>query len=229
MKAATGKERTATSTAEAPLPQPEDGDNDDEDDVITPSPELKEERKAICKSHKEAHSGNKPTGTKLKTMAELDAEEKRAAERKKDESQGVGKAEAILEQRLAEETHDAYYLDINKEYEKSFDKERYAEQCFRLRADKPYKNFTERFNYFLWQRERKITNESYDAQLNKEMRINKNCGFQQQFKELYDPLSPAPHPESPRAAHAPDLERRRPADMARETRDGFHERAARRR
>lgn len=57
-------------------------------------------------------------------MAELKAEAKKAAWRKEYESQGVGKAEVVHDQRLIEETHDAYYFDIYKAYELSLDNER---------------------------------------------------------------------------------------------------------
>lgn len=172
MQAATVKDPNATSTSETPLPQHEEGDDDD-DDFVSPHPLLNEAHTTKGAAHKEAHSDNKPTGAKLKTMAEFDAEAKGAAGRKKYESQSVGKSNFIREQRLSEEAHDAYYFDIDEEHKKILDEERYAKHCLRLRADYSDKDFIERILALLQKRDWKISNEACEAQLNKELGIKK--------------------------------------------------------
>lgn len=142
MKATTGKDMNVTSTTETPLPQNEE--DDDDEDVVTSCPILEEARTTKSASHMKARSGKKPTVTKSKTMPELDAEAKRAAARKKDESQGVRKTEAIRKQRLAEEAHDTYLFDDDEEYEKYLYKERFAEHFFQLRAGYPEKELMEK-------------------------------------------------------------------------------------
>lgn len=72
-------------------------------------------------------------------MKVLDAEAKRNHSRREYESQGIGKSESIRQKRLAEPKHGACY-DID-EYENSLDKERFGEQCFRLRGGYPNTDF----------------------------------------------------------------------------------------
>lgn len=93
-------------TAEASLPLNED--NDDGPDAVTPRRGPTEAQTSPSASHREALSGKEPSGRTLKTVAELDKEATELSAKKEYEIYGMGKAEAVGEQRRTEEQQKAF-------------------------------------------------------------------------------------------------------------------------
>lgn len=83
-----------------------------------------------------------------------------------------------------------YHVDKDDEYENRLNKKRFDEQVFLLRDGNPDKDYVERILVLLWKRDWKLSNEVYDAQLNKEFRIKKRYELEQQLKKLDNPPTP---------------------------------------
>lgn len=114
IKTAGDQDTQDTFTAETSLPEP----------AIEETPRRLEETRAEDNaSHKESRSAKKASTPTWRKIEELDTEAKRSQARREYESQSIGKADAISEQRLVEEEHDAYYGD--DEYENRLDKEKF--------------------------------------------------------------------------------------------------------
>lgn len=73
-------------------------------------------------SHKKAHIGKSKIGRKLKRMAKLDAEARKASPKKKYESYGVKNFKVIRDQLFAEEQNKAYFLDSEEKEDELFEK-----------------------------------------------------------------------------------------------------------
>lgn len=102
------------------------------------------------------------------------------------------KAEEIRKQRRFEEKHEAYSKDLDKEEKERIDQERYAKQCFRLRADYRAINFNEKFFELLWKRDWVVTCEGYYAQINKELALSNVTSARNSAREFMTPhLSPS--------------------------------------